>query len=1216
LAEFGILGPLLVRGDDGEVRVTGARRRALLVRLLVAANELVPSSRLADDLWAGDPPAGSGSTLQSHVSLLRKAIGPDRIVGRDGGYVLDVADGELDARCFENEVRQGRAALADGDAKSASALLRRALDRWRGTALVDVGQYVWARPEQTRLEELQVGALETWLQSLLQLGQHREVVALAEAAVAEHPLSEELWGSLILALYRSGRQGDALRAYQRLRALLTEELGIEPSPPLVALDQAVIDQSPKLDQSPGLEGLLGAATAWASARRSAPLPSGTVTLLFSDVEGSTRLWENHPDEMQGALARHDELLRSSIVESGGHVFKTVGDAFCAVFASPERALAAAVAAQRELGRERWPEKTVLQVRMGLHSGVCQERDGDYFGPTVNRTARLAATAWGGQVVVSGATAALVADLVPEGVSLLDLGEHRLRDLGRPEQVFQLEAAGLQRDFPPLRSVTSAERRHNLPQALTSFVGRTRELADLRARLEGGRLVTLTGPGGAGKTRLALAAAAEQIEAHKDGVWLVELASVTDPTMVVGSVARLLAVQEEAHRPLEQSLADFLRERDALLVIDNCEHVLDTVSRLADTLLRSCPGLSVLATSREHLGVPGEAVVRIPPLSVPPEDAVDPVHIESFEAVRLFAERAASQQDGFAVDASNASVLAALCRRLEGIPLAIELAAVRVRTLKPQEILDRLTDRFRLLKGGGRARDPRHQTLLAAIDWSYDLLCAQEKAVFAGLAVFAGGWTLDAAEDVAAAEDVERWEVLDLLTNLVDKNLVHCEAAAPVSPFPMFEGVYLERIAALVDESYDGPPPFERELRYRLLDSVRDYAALKAADNRSALLHTRSAHLDHYLALVESITPRLVGPDQLRWTDRLETEIDNLRASFAFVLGGDDPTPGLRMGAALRLFWYRRGYALEGIELLTHLLDRSASPHDEVVRGWALFALTYLLGMVGDSPGARRRGEEALALARHLGDDRLTALVLGQLAMTRLYTGSAPEALEIVDEALALSRTLADPYVTQQQLMVRSLACEAVGDVHRARAHNQEALALNREIGDHGSVTMVLLNLGNNELQLGEVDAARRHSQESLGEALSLRDPCGVVYAMYELGLVELLDGGAPPRQVFVDAAILARRVGQQVLYAHALLCLACALSRSSETEAAAFWHGATDATFAAMGESPQPVEAGLWETDHEALRSLMGTGGFESQYRRGREVEAAELDDLLVALSS
>lgn len=477
---------------------------------------------------------------------------------------------------------------------------------------------------------------------------------------------------------------------------------------------------------------------------------GTITFLFTDVEGSTKMWEEAPDLMPRSIARHDEIALAVIAENGGRVVKSrgEGDSVFAVFPRASEAVAAAAKLQIALRNEPWPAKTPIKVRMALHTGEAQERDEDYYGAPVNRCARLRAIAHGGQIVVSLTTEELVRDSLKGDLGLKDLGLHRLKDLSRPEQVFQVLHPDLPEDFPPLRSLDALP--NNLPQQLTSFIGREKVIAEVLEIFKQTRLLSLTGSGGAGKTRLALQVAADLLDDYEDGVWMVELAALADPNLVAQSIATTIGVREEPGRPILATLTDFLKPKKVLLVLDNCEHLLSACATLCDQLLRSCPGLYILATSREGLNIAGETTYRVPSLALPDPCSPQPISdLVQVEAVRLFVERAQAAQPSFQVNEQNAASLAQLCVRLDGIPLAIELAAARVKALSVDQINQRLDDRFRLLTGGSRTALPRQQTLRALIDWSYDLLSPQEQTLLRRLSVFAGGWTLEAAEAVCA-----------------------------------------------------------------------------------------------------------------------------------------------------------------------------------------------------------------------------------------------------------------------------------------------------------------------------------------------------------------------------------------------------------------------------------------------------------------------------------
>ena len=528
-------------------------------------------------------------------------------------------------------------------------------------------------------------------------------------------------------------------------------------------------------------------------------PGGMLALLFTDIEGSTRLWETAPQAMATALARHDGLLRAAITGNGGHVFKTMGDAFCAAFADAPAAVNAALAAQRALQADGFPETGGIKVRMAIHAGAVESRDGDYFGPPLNRVARLLAAGHGGQVLVSRAAAELVRGVLPPATELRDLGQHRLKDLAAPEQVHQLTVTDLPSAFPPLRSL-SARPDNNLPQQVTTLIGREAELAEIKAALGKHRLVTLVGSGGVGKTRASLEVAADLLESHPDGVWFVELAPLSDPLLVPEIVAGLFGASITTDRVPLEALVGILRQKRTLLVLDNCEHLVAAVAQLADAILRHCPQVSLLASSREPLAIQGESTYRMPSLGFPEQiEGISAARALEFGAVRLFVERATAIMPGFALGEDNASAVAAICKRLDGVALAIELAVPRLKMLKVQELAERLDERFKLLTGGSRTALPRQQTLKALIDWSYNLLSEPEQTLLQRLSVFAGGWTLASAGAVAAGAGIADWEVFDLLAALVDKSLVVADASG-------------------------------KETRYRLLESTRQYAAEKLAEN--------------------------------------------------------------------------------------------------------------------------------------------------------------------------------------------------------------------------------------------------------------------------------------------------------------------------------------------------------------------------------------------------
>ncbi len=690
------------------------------------------------------------------------------------------------------------------------------------------------------------------------------------------------------------------------------------------------------------------------------LPARTATFLFTDIEGSTRLWEEHREAMSESLEAHDALLRSAVERAGGNVVKTTGDGMLAAFDRAESAMTAALDGEVALADHAWATPSPLRVRMAIHSGTADTRDGDFFGPALNRVARLLAIGHGGQVLVSGTTAGLVADDLPPGAELIDLGEHRLRDLDRPEHVFQLVAAPLRRDFPPLRSGTSHTT--NLPLQVTSFVGRERELADIERLLSTGRMVTLVGVGGTGKTRLALQAAAEVVERYPGGAWLVELAPLTDASLVATEVARALRVQPQPGQPPLETLVDYLRSKHLLLLIDNCEHLIGAAADVAHHLLGRCAELSLLASSREPLGIDAEAVYAVPSLGLPTSLEEAGAHAAASdeeleqagrsEAVCLFAERAAATLPSFALDRSNMLAVVEICRRLDGIPLALELAAARVNVLSVAEIAQGLGDRFRLLTGGRRTALPRQRTLQALIDWSWDLLDDDDRRLLRRLSVFAGGWALEAAasvtseraEGTSAATDgaAARFATLDGLGRLVDRSLV------------------------AVDH--------HDTTRYRMLETIRQYAAdqLAASGETIAL---RDRHLATFRQLTIEAGKGLDGPDMATWLARIDTEIDNVRGALDWALE-TDPEAALEMCVSMARYWRSRNMGSEAPDRMRFSIDRvralsePVSPVAAHTRGVLLARAFAVYGVIAVGAGrsdAAAVAEEAVRISREAGD---------------------------------------------------------------------------------------------------------------------------------------------------------------------------------------------------------------------------------------------------------
>ena len=791
-------------------------------------------------------------------------------------------------------------------------------------------------------------------------------------------------------------------------------------------------------------------------------PTGTVTFLFTDIEGSTKLWEKHPDAMRRALVRHDDLLRGCIEGREGYVFKTVGDAFCAAFPTANRALEAALAAQLDLAAEPWETETPLLVRMALHTGACEERGGDYFGQTLNRTARLMAAGHGGQVLLSDVTQGLVRDALPPTVSLLSLDEHRLKDLGRPERVFQLLHPALPADFPALRSLDHPDLPNNLPQQPTSFIGRETQIDEAKARLAKTRLLTLTGSGGSGKTRLSLQIAADYLDQYldqyHDGVWLVELAALTDPALVPQAVAQVLGAREEPGRPIQQTLVEALKAKRLLLVLDNCEHLVAACASLVADLLRNCPDVHLLASSREPLNASGEQTYRVPSLTLPdPKQAQTVESLSQFEAVRLFIERAQAVQSSFVVTNQNAQAVAQVCFRLDGIPLAIELAAARVRSLSVEEVNTRLGHRFRLLTGGSRTVLPRQQTLRALIDWSYDLLTEAEKTLLRRLSVFAGGWPLAAVEKVCAGEYVEEWEVVDLLTGLVDKSL------------------------AMYEEGADGAAG-----RYRLLETIRQYAGDRLGESGKSE-DIRGRHQDFFLGIAEEAERNQFGSGQNLWLNRLETEQENLRAALSASLDENEGTEaGLRLTGALTTFWYRSGQLHEGRQHFAAALTRATSVSPTQARAKALCGAGVLAQGQGDHEDATDLLRQSLAISQALGDRAGCSLPLRHLGGIAWRRGNFTEAGELYSECLAIQRQFDLP-AQAVTLWLLGLNASSLGERSLALSNFRQCLALSQKQGDLWTTMRAYEGLAAFASEEGDYEAAQQYCEKGLAFAGQTED---------------------------------------------------------------------------------------------------------------------------------
>jgi predicted ATPase/class 3 adenylate cyclase len=924
----------------------------------------------------------------------------------------------------------------------------------------------------------------------------------------------------------------------------------------------------------------------------APLPGGTVAFLFTDIEGSTALWERERQAMASAVDRHFALLGEAVAAQDGVLFKTIGDAAQAAFPTVPNAIAAAIAAQLALRREDWGDLGPLRARMAIHAGEAAPKDGDYLAPALNRLARVLATGYGEQILLTD-TARALATALPLGYALQDLGKHRLRDLIEAERIFQLCGPGLPPDFPPLKSLE--QQPTNLPTQPTALIGRERELAALRAVLsQETRLITLVGPGGTGKTRLALQAAAESLENFADGVWWVPLAAVTDPENVAQAIAAPLGIREGPAQPLLESLAAHLSLRQTLLLLDNFEHLRDAAPQIQH-LLHSAPGLVMLVTSREPLRLRAEREFPVDPLPLPVsdmgisvEDALDA------PAVRLFVERAQARKPGFALDAANVADVVAICRRLDGLPLAIELAAARVRILTPAALLARLDQRLSILTGGARDLPERQQTLRAAIAWSYDLLVPPEQALFARLAVFAGGCTLEAAEAVCSASGGLSLDLLDGIDSLVQKSLLRQE------------------------EGPGGDP------RFTMLETIREFAQerLNELPEVDAL---RQVHADTLLALAENVNQEDISAE-VDLLNRLEADHANFRLAIAYYTsqGTASLAKRLRLVAALAHFWRTHGHLAEGRRELEEAIaaagDIPLAECAPAIKGAALLAeaqgdldgaerlneqVLALLRQTGDLAGvadsltglgviarqrgdlksARSRHQEALDVWRRAGDAAGTAGALLDLGLIRQLEGDYVGAEPAFKESLSLFRRLGDDLGEAHALHYLGLLAMATANLPEAIEWFGESLRLWHAMGIRQMIATDFANLGEAHHLNGTLDEAERLYGDALTLFEALGDPRGRGFVLGQIGLLALDRGNLKEaRELLRESLGLLWGAGLRGSAADALQALAEVTWRMGELEVAATLLQTADGLREETGLVRQPV----YEARYQRVLAAVG----------------------------
>jgi len=951
------------------------------------------------------------------------------------------------------------------------------------------------------------------------------------------------------------------------------------------------------------------------------LPSGTVTFLFTDIEGSTKLAQSLANKWESFRARHHEILKSAIETNNGYVFQIVGDEFCASFHTAGEAICAAAQAQIDLYNEDWGDSPV-KIRMGISTGTAEasidtDHSGGYKGYTaLARVNRLMSVGYGGQVLISLATEELVRDNLPDYISLRDLGEQRLKDLIQPERIYQLVISGLPADFPPPKTLDAY--RHNLPVLLTSFIGREKEMSEIECALSNHRLVTLTGTGGTGKTRLALQIAANLIDQYPDGVWLVELAAITDPDLIPQTILSALGIPEQRAITNQQLLLDYLRGRKMLLVLDNCEHLIEASAKLVNIMVNHATELKVLSTSREALGLQGEMIWLVPSLSLP--DVKQMPAIEQFtqyEAVQLFIERAKLVQPHFKVTNENAPTVAQICSRLDGVPLAIELAAARVRAMSVDQISKRLDDRFRLLTGGNRTALERHQTLRATVAWSYDLLTDKEKILFRRLSVFAGGWLLEAAEQ-ACAEDDGDFDVLDSLTRLVEKSLV------------------------VLDGS-----------RYRMLETTHQFAREKLFDSDEAL-NMFDKHLNYYLELVERAHKEIHGPDQVEWVDYLEREVSNIRAALGWCMSEQHTESALRLLNALTWSWFLRDHLQEfrtwfsQIRALPKVTDYPVL-YAELLGNQGMYC--WLTGDFHEAHSVLNESRE-LSLALGLYGELGLALSLFFLGVT---ADNSTLAISFYEQALDLYRKHDVPWGMANALVNLGEIATSQDDYEQALSLFEEGLDLFHLLGDIWGIGRASQMTGYLFLKQGKYEKAQQsfeqflrnrkgHKYGTIAALLPLGDVCryqhkydqaeqyykkGLAMSrelsfviffeefFYALAMLALHRNDYPlARQLFTDYINAERSSSYNESACNFLMGMAAVAAETNQSERTGKLYGAVQALFETKNYRMLLYEQDELDRHIRIAREQLGEDVFDSYVAEGRKQTLKQAIDYALELTN
>lgn len=901
------------------------------------------------------------------------------------------------------------------------------------------------------------------------------------------------------------------------------------------------------------------------------------------------MWDTHPHAMGPALAQHDELISKFVDAHNGRVFKHTGDGMCAVFGSAGDAINAAAEIQRHLTSHSFADIGRLKVRVGIHTGEVESREDDYFGPPLNRVARLMSAAHGGQVLVSLVTQRM--SQLDGDLTLSDLGEHRLRDLAQPETIFQLQGRGLDDDFAPIRTMDVIP--NNLPTFATSFVGRDQELAEVTKLVGVSRLLTLTGAGGAGKTRLALQAVTGLVDGFPDGAWLTELASKTDPDQVETAVASACSAQQEGEITIREAIVNRLAGRKSLLVLDNCEHLIDPVAELVEHLLGQVPGLTVITTSRELLGVGGEVAYALRSLSLPGRnDQPSPSELLRYDSVRLFGERGAVARPSFRVTSENATAVLEICRRLDGMPLALELAAARLRTFTPQQIAENLDKRFRLLTGGSRTALPRQQTLAAAIDWSFRLLDDSERSMFERLSVFQGGFTLESVSAVCADAELDELDVLTVLPALVDKSLV------------------------IADIDQTTP-------RFRLLETLRQFSRDRLDETDTGEVF-RLRHAEHFEAMALEAGRNIRGPDEILWWTRIDTELDNLRQAMIWSLESDNPTLTMSIATGFWRFWWFKSMPREGIIWLSQALNADNGRATKLLRATALMAYGSLAEWTPDGDGVQKLEEstnlfrelDAEGVAPELLRDSYAAALINLSVMVGLI-GDVDRTEQLNIEALAVARRIKDETAVAVALGNLAEAAARNSDAARSRSLMKDAQVASEKLGSLQRMIDFWFQSGMQEMHFGDMSEAASMFQKAADVAAQAKQDVDRDQMNVYLAIAESYAGvdGATERLLIALSTFFAHPITESWLHPriNLLATRAGVELRHGDPRAAAVSLGASLACQEHTGAELDPMLWGWRDRTTEAITGTLGRAEFNAHFERGRQMTDEQAQTLLLS---